>query len=213
LRAEPGAQVTEVAVDLARQGAPDDVVRQLAGFARQLDILVCCAGEVRGGTLEELDHGAWTDSFAVKFFGTLALIRRLTPLLKASTRGATIVVISGNQGFEPRPENIIAGALNGALHAAIKALSLDLGRHGVRVLGVSPGAFDTDRLRTVLEQRSRSLGITLEEARSSTQTGIPLGRVGKPEELAELVAFLVSDRARYMNGSIIAMDGGARRGY
>jgi NAD(P)-dependent dehydrogenase (short-subunit alcohol dehydrogenase family) len=212
LKADFNADAVVAAADLGSPAAADEVEKKVRRFCARIDILVCCAGASKGGRLDELSEEDWSASFAPKFFGTVALIKRMVPLMRKSGH-ATIVILTGSQGYEPRAENIIAGAINAALHAVIKSLANDLSGNGIRVLGVSPGPFDTDRMRTVIADRSRSFGITLEEARQRTLAQVPMGRFGTPEELAEIVSFLAGNQARFINGTVVTADGGMRRGF
>lgn len=212
LKSRSDADTFIAAVDLGAPGAADEVSSSVRQFAGNVDILVCCAGATKGGRLEELQDSDWMASFLPKFFGTIALVKRVAPLMRQSAN-ATIVILTGSQGFEPKAENVIAAAVNGALNATIKALANDLSRSGIRVLGISPGPFDTDRMRTVIADRSTSLGITLEQAREQTTAQVPMRRFGSPEELAEIVAFLAGEKATFLNGMIVTADGGMRRGF
>jgi NAD(P)-dependent dehydrogenase (short-subunit alcohol dehydrogenase family) len=206
------AETFIAAVDLGSPGAAEEIRSSVRDFAERIDILVCCAGATKGGRLEELLDSDWHASFMPKFFGTVALVKQVAPLMRRSAN-ATIVILTGSQGFEPKAENIIGAAVNGALNAVVKALANDLSKSGIRVLGISPGPFDTDRMRTVIADRSSSLGITLEQAREQTIAQVPMRRFGAPEELAEIVAFLAGERAKFLNGMIVTADGGMRRGF
>ena len=133
------------------------------------------------------------------------------PLLKA-TRGA-IVNIQSTSVREPIPDLLLSSALRPAVVGLSKALVQELAADGVRINTVCPGSFDTDRMKSVLESRAKSQGTSVEHAAARLVSSIPLGRLGNPEELGSLVAFLASDAASYITGQTILCDGGMTRGW
>jgi 3-oxoacyl-[acyl-carrier protein] reductase len=103
--------------------------------------------------------------------------------------------------------------MNAALENGMKALALDLARYRIRVLTVSPGPFDTDRLKNIFVSQSAERGVPVEEIRRRESAAMPLGRFGEPAEIGRLVAWLVSEEATYITGVVVTIDGGFSPGY
>lgn len=196
--------------DLAEPGMAEAAVEAAAGELGGLDLLINAAGAPADGRLEELPGDAWRRSFEVKVFAAFDMCRAALPRLRQSKAGV-IITLSGSLGREPAAGNIVSGAMNAALENGMKALAFDVADSGVRVVTIRPGPFETPRLATIIEHRSRRDGIPDEQARRLSQQGIPLARFGRPEELARLVAFVASDSAAFMTGTVIALDGGGQR--
>lgn len=207
---ESGRKVEPVRLDLLQPGDAAQAVETAASRIGGLDILVNAAGAPSDGRFESIAPDAWQRSYAIKFFGTVDIIRAALPHMKAAGRGA-IITLSGLFGTEPAPGNIVSGSINAALENFMKALASDVSRYGIRSITLCPGPFYTARIKTILEHRARDEGRPYEEVLRREEAALPLGRFGKPEELAEMVAVLVSDQSSFITGTVITMDGGARR--
>jgi NAD(P)-dependent dehydrogenase (short-subunit alcohol dehydrogenase family) len=118
-----------------------------------------------------------------------------------------IVNIVGSGGKVASPTHLPGGAANAALMLVTAGLAHAYGKHGVRVLAVNPAGTLTDRLKAGMETDARAAGITVDEALKRATARAPLGRLAQPEEIANAVLFLASDRASYITGAVIAMDG------
>ena len=195
--------VTCHALDL---GASENV-RKLAGACRSVDILVNNAGAIPQGTVTGLDEKTWRDAWDLKVFGFINLIRDIYANM-CERRSGVIVNVIGVAGERP-VANYMAGSMgNAALMALTRALGAESPDHGVRVVGVNPGAIETDR--QVVRWRARAekeLG-SAERWRELT-TGFPFGRLGTVDEVANMIAFLCSDLSSYTTGAIVTVDGGA----
>ena len=205
-----GGAVRAVTLDLVKAGAAERAVAAAADQLGGIDILVNGAGAPADGRLEDLPGEAWRRSFEVKVFGAFDMARAALPHLRHSKAGV-IVTLSGSLGREPASGNIVSGAMNAALENGMKALASDLAPAGIRVVTVRPGPFETERIVTMIEHRSRREGISVAEARRLAQAAVPLARFGRPQELARLVAFVVSDDAAFLTGTVVALDGGGQR--
>lgn len=201
VRAEP------FAADLSQREA----VRGLADFAvatfGRVDILVNNAGAIPAGTIDSLDDETWRAAYDLKLWGYIGLSRALLPQMRERGSG-TILNIIGNAGRQPSPTYIAGGAANAALMNFTKGLAADAGPAGIRVNAINPGPIRTDRMREMAEQRARARGIDVAEIEAGQSRGVPLGRVGTPEEVASVAVFLVSDAASYVTGAIIPVEGG-----
>jgi NAD(P)-dependent dehydrogenase (short-subunit alcohol dehydrogenase family) len=208
---EYGVRMESIAVDLATT----DGVSRAAEFALErfgrVDVLVNNAGAIPAGSLSSLEEEAWRDSYELKLWGYIRITRALLPQMLERGRGS-IVNVLGNAGRQPNPGYIAGGAANAALMNFTKALSLGTGSRGVRVNAVNPGPIRTDRSRAMAEQRARASGTPVETIEAGAANGVPLGRVGTPEEVANVVVFLASDAASYVHGAIVPVEGGLTAG-
>ncbi len=176
----------------------------------EVDILVNCAGATQGGLFLEQDDSVWEDGFALKFFGAVRLSRLLWPMLKA--RQGTVINIVGGFARTPDPDFMIGGAVNAALTNFGKALA-GLGlRDDVNVNTIHPGMTVTERMEEIFAGRARLAGTSVEEALQASMGKEGIRRLGQAEDVAELVCFLCSPRARHIQGTAIAVDGGATPG-
>ena len=204
------SRIIPLVLNLREPEAAERAVRLAVEQLGGLDILINTAGAPVDGRFEEVPGPAWRSSFEVKFFGALDMIRAALPHLKESKNGV-VVTLSGMLGYEPTPINVVSGSINAAIGNAMKALATDLARYGIRVLTLCPGPFYTDRIQTMLKREAAAEGLDIALTQRRAEGSVPLGRFGQPSELAELVGFFVSDHARFLTGTTITLDGGARR--
>jgi NAD(P)-dependent dehydrogenase (short-subunit alcohol dehydrogenase family) len=204
-----GGRAAAFAVDLREVDAGKRVVDFSTQQFRQIDILINNAGATKRGGFLELTDGDWADGFALKFFGAMRLTRAAWPHLKQQAGSA--LNISGIGGRMPGPLFAIGGSVNAALLSLTKALA-DIGiRDGVQVNAVNPGSIRTDRYRRMLEATAADQGIDVAAAEQKIIASARTTRVGEPEDIAALVAFIVSPEGRFLQGSLIDMDGGATK--
>jgi NAD(P)-dependent dehydrogenase (short-subunit alcohol dehydrogenase family) len=201
-----GAEALVLDIDLSDKDAAKKVVEQtLARFGR-IDALLNIAGAVPQIDLFEMTDEQWEAGMALKLHGARRLTIEAWPALKAS-QGA-VVLMSGNSAVFPKAPYAAVGTINAAIIALAKAFS-DRGiTDGVQVNSVLPGAVMTGRRRSYLEHWAPLHKITVEEATAKFPKEAGIARYGRPEEIADLMAFLVSPAARWMTGSTIRMDGG-----
>jgi 3-oxoacyl-[acyl-carrier protein] reductase len=201
-----GAETLVIDADLAAPSAAQAVVDQALRAFGRIDALLNIAGAVPQIDLFEMTDAQWEGGLALKLHGARRLTIAAWPALKAA-KGA-VVLMSGNSAQFPKAPYAAVGTINAAIVALAKAFS-DRGiTDGVQVNSVLPGPVMTGRRRSYLEHWAPLHDMTVEEAtaRFPKETGI--ARYGEPEEIAELMAFLVSPGARWMTGSTVRMDGG-----
>jgi len=193
-------------IDLSSKEAPKTIVEQtLARFGR-IDALLNIAGAVPQIDLFEMTDEQWDAGMALKLHGARRLTIEAWPALKAS-RGA-VVFMSGNSAIFPKAPYAAVGTINAAIIALAKAFS-DRGiDDGVQVNSVLPGPVMTGRRRSYLEHWAPLHNMSVQEATERFPKEAGIARYGQPEEIADLMAFLVSPVARWMTGSAIRMDGG-----
>jgi 3-oxoacyl-[acyl-carrier protein] reductase len=201
-----GAEALVMDIDLAEPSAGQRVVDQtLAAFGR-IDALLNIAGAVPQVDLFEMTDEQWEGGLALKLHGARRLTIAAWPALKQA-KGA-VVLMSGNSALFPKAPYAAVGTINAAIVALAKAFS-DRGiTDGVQVNSVMPGPVMTGRRRSYLQHWAPLHNMTVEEATANFPKEAGIARYGEPEEIAELMAFLVSPGARWMTGSSIRMDGG-----
>lgn len=192
--------------DLREIEAPQRLVEAAIAEFGGVDIVVNNAGATRRGAFLTLNEEDWEDSFALKFFGTVRLVRAAWPHLKA--RSGSVVNIAGIGGRTPGAEFAIGGSVNAALLSFTKAIA-ELGvEDGVQINAINPGFVRTDRLRKRLESSAADLRVTIPEAEQAMVRDAKVSRLGEPEDIAHLVSFVVSPEGRFLHGSLIDIDGG-----
>jgi 3-oxoacyl-[acyl-carrier protein] reductase len=196
-------EVTCHALDLGAAGIAAELGRKL----KDVDILVNNAGAIPQGTLNSLDEKAWRDSWDLKVFGYINLSRDIYRAMCERKRGVIINIIGG-AGERPTNGYLAGGMGNAALMAFSRALGAESPGHGVRVLGLNPSATATERgVMRWRNQAQKDFG-DAERWKDLTKT-FPFGRPAEVREIADVVVFLCSDRASYMSGVVISVDGGA----
>jgi 3-oxoacyl-[acyl-carrier protein] reductase len=175
------------------------------------DILVCSAGATRAGNFTDLPDQAWLDGYGLKLFGCVRMCRLFWPMLKAAQ--GFVVNIGGGAARSPGADFSIGASVNAAMGNFSKALSQLGKRDGVNVNVIHPGATETERFYELLEQRSKASGKSVEKLKEEATARDGLRRLGKTEDVAALALFLCSEQARHIQGTAIAVDGGATVGY
>jgi NAD(P)-dependent dehydrogenase (short-subunit alcohol dehydrogenase family) len=192
--------------DLSYPKAADIIVSQTLQRFGRIDALINISGAVPQIDLFEMTDEQWDNGFAVKLHGARRLTVRAWDALKA-TRGS-VIFTSGNSAVNPKAPYAAVGTINAAIVALAKAFS-DRGIvDGVQVNSVLPGPVLTNRRRTYMDKWAPAHGMSVEEAMERFPKEAGIARFGEPEEIAELMAFLVSPAARWMTGSAVRMDGG-----
>src|SRR6202453_893718 len=201
-----GAEPQIYALDLGEPQSAEIVVNGTLDRFGRIDALLNIAGAVPQIDLFEMTDAQWEGGLALKLHGARRLTVAALPALKAA-KGA-VVLMSGNSALFPKAPYAAVGTINAAIVALAKAFS-DRGiADGVQVNSVLPGPVMTGRRRSYLEHWAPLHNITVEEATANFPKEAGIARYGEPEEIAELMAFLVSPGARWMTGSTLRMDGG-----
>jgi len=186
-------------------------VQRLAEACSEVDILVNNAGAIPGGTLEAIDEDRWRAAWELKVFGYINMMRTYYKKMKARGQGVIVNIIgnAGNQAPHEYAAGVSADAMLEVLTRTLGGKSLD---DGVRVVGVSPGDLMNERgIMFLRRQAEKELGDP--ERWRERLAGLPGGRAGTSEEIADAVVFLASPRASYISGAVLTIDGGvsARR--
>jgi len=201
-----GGAATSFAADLRATETAAALVDAALKAYGAIDIVVNNAGATRRGDFFELTDSDWTDGFALKFFGAVRLTRAAWPHLKKQ-HGAVLNII-GVGGRTPGAEFTIGGSVNGACMSFTKALA-DIGvRDGVQVNAINPGYIRTERLRALLASQAAQHGGDIDATIQQVVRKSNVVRLGEPEDVANLAAFVLSPQSRYLQGALIDLDGG-----
>ena len=196
------------AADLQKsESAAKALVSAEAAFSA-VDVLVNSAGAARRTPPEELNAQAWHDAMNAKFFTYIHMVDLVVKKMGARGRGAIVNVV-GAGGKVASPIHMPGGAANAALMLMSSGMAAAYGPMGVRVNAVNPGATHTERLQAGMLATARMQNISEQEALAQATSKVPLGRLAQPEEVANVVLFLASERASYVTGVLLTMDGAA----
>ena len=205
IRERGGAAMT-IAMDLRSSEAPAALVQGAIDAYGAIDIVVNNAGATKRGDFFELTDDDFLDGFALKFHAAVRLTRAAWPHLKA--RKGAVVNIIGIGGRTPGAEFTIGGSVNGACLSFTKALS-EIGiRDGVQVNAINPGRIRTGRFQKMVEAEAARAGTSVDAATAEIIRKANIGRLGEPEDVANLAAFLVTPQSRFLQGALIDLDGG-----
>lgn len=149
-------------------------------------------------------------SLNLKFMGYVRSCKAVLPHMRERGSGSIVLVV-GNDGLKPSHWELTPGAANAADQNFASAIAEQYGPHGLRVNTVNPGPVDTERWQGLEKQMAKDRGVSQQEAHDLAVSSIPLGRICKPEEVADLVAYVASERASFVNGAHIPVDGAQRK--
>lgn len=200
-----GNQVTPIAVDISDAQQTEEFIAAAAAKYGRLDILVNNAGGPPFGQFENFDDTQWQKAFDLNLLSFARSSRLAFPYMKAAGSGRIINIISGSVKAVLN-NSVLSTAMRMAVVGMAKLMADEFGPYNITVNNVSPGMILTDRLKHTLPA-----GVDTDEAIKERAKNIPLGRIGEPSELAALVTFLASERASYISGATIPVDGGASR--
>lgn len=193
-----------VKVDLTDSTATLSVVADLG----DIDVLVLCAGAARQVPLADLDLGDFRNAMEGKYFSYVNIMMPVVKRMVARGSGIVLPVI-GMGGKSASPLHLSGGAANAALMLVTTGLGAAHAKDGLRIVGLNPGPVATGRFQQMAEAHAKETGQSVEAARAELSARFPSGKITEPEDLADMLVLLASDGARAVNGTVIAMDGGA----
>jgi 3-oxoacyl-[acyl-carrier protein] reductase len=201
-----GAKSVVSAIDLRLPQSAETVVKGTLDRFGRIDALLNIAGAVPQIDLFQLTDAQWDDGMALKFHGARRLTIQAWEALKASK--GSVVFMSGNAAQNPKPGNAAVAAINAAIDALAKSFAEQGIKDGVQVNSISPGAVMTGRRQAFFENWAPAHNLSVEEAIKKFPEQAGIARFGKPEEIADLMGYLVSPTAKWMTGASVRMDGG-----
>ncbi|MBI4182780.1 MAG: SDR family oxidoreductase [Proteobacteria bacterium] len=210
LRVRFSTAAATVAADLSLAGAAERVAEAALSAFGRIDVLINCAGSAQGGVFWEIPDAAWTDGLALKFLGTVRMMRAVLPAMRGA-RSGRIVTVVGNSGRQPDRRRLPASAANAALLAVTKGLADEVAEEGIVVLAVNPGPVRTDRWNARMAGIAKETGRPIAEVEAEFADRIAMKRIGDPDEIGRWIAFLASDRASFVTGTSVTLDGGMTR--
>jgi 3-oxoacyl-[acyl-carrier protein] reductase len=210
LRAAHQTETALVPCDLTHATAADGVAARAEDAFGRIDILINCAGASQGGVFWDIPDQVWQDSFALKFMGTIRMMRAVLPAMRRQKYGRIVTVV-GDTGKQPRPRLLPGAAANAALLAVTKGLADEVAPDGISVNAVNPGPTRTERITTLFANLAASTGRPLADIEADFTEDSPFGTLGEPEDVARMIVLLASDAAKNITGSSITTDGGRSR--
>jgi 3-oxoacyl-[acyl-carrier protein] reductase len=196
--------------DVTRFTEVKRVVAEAIAALGGLDCLVTNAGGPPTASFEKAGDDDWDTAYALNLMSAVRLIRESLPALKASGRGR-IVNLTGYGVKEPLSDLVVSDSIRAGVTVMAKTIASDLAPYGITVNNIAPGPIMTDRLIEILCTRAKSAGMTLDQQFKHLSQTIPVQRLGKPNEIGDLCAYLCSSQAGYLTGQTIVLDGGINR--
>lgn len=211
INAETGQPVYTIASDVSDPEATRRLVNNAAEMLNGLDVLVTNSGGPPAGGFTDFDGLVmWRHAIDLNLLSTVTLLQTAVPFLKQSSRAA-ILTVTSIAAKQPVENLTLSNAVRPAVIGLTKTLSLELGVFGIRVNSILPGITDTERVAHLAQARAEKSGGAVDSEREKMAVGIPIGRIGKPEEFANAAVFLCSPAAGFINGVALSVDGGAVR--
>ena len=205
-----GVDVLPVAADLSRLDDIQTLIQRTVDHFGQLDILVNNSGGPPAGRAADTTEEVWQRSIDMALMFFIRMSREAVPHMKQRKWGRIVNVLASSV-YQPIDNLVTSGVTRLGAVAFAKSLADEVGRDNILVNNVAPGYLLTDRMMHIFETRSNETGSNVEELLQAHSATIPVGRLGRPEELGDLVTFLTSDKNTYTTGATILVDGGVVR--
>jgi 3-oxoacyl-[acyl-carrier protein] reductase len=205
-----GSEVLALAADVTRADDIARLVQQTVERFGGIDILVTNAGGPPAGRFDDFDDAAWRAAYELTLLSAIRLIRAVLPSMR-QRGGGVIVTMTSSSIKQPIPNLILSNVFRAGVASLAKTLADELAADHIRVNTVVPGRIATERVAQLDQANAARLGLEVETVRQTMLAQIPLRRYGDPEEFANAVVFLASERASYITGATLQVDGGMIR--
>jgi len=210
IRNKTGKEIFTIPADTTKETDAQNFAQKCIEHFGHVDILINCAGGSPGGTIDQITEADWMSSLNLKFMGYVRCTTAIVSHMRERKYGRIVNVI-GNDGIKPIHFELTPGAANAAGINFTLAMSESLALDNVLINAVNPGPVDTDRWWGLVDTIAKGRGCTREEASQLALTSLPLGRYCTADEVASIVVFLASERASYITGASISVDGAQRK--
>ena len=211
IASETGADVLAIECDVSKTADIKKVVDETVKKYKRIDILVNNAGGPPTGTFLDFSLEDWQKAIDLNLFSTITFSREALPFMKEQ-RWGRIINITSVAVKQPIDGLILSNTARAGVIGLAKTLSNEFGPYNITVNNVCPGRILTDRITHLAGEKAKREGTSVEDALAAMETDVPLRRIGRPEELASLVVFLASEKASYITGTTIQVDGGLTKG-
>lgn len=208
IRSETGTRVEALVADVSSSDEAARLVGHAVSALGGLDIVVHNAGGPPAGEFLSLTDAQWQKAFDQNLMSLVRLVNAAVPELKKAG-GGRILTIASSSIKQPIPGLVLSNALRTGVYGLVKTLAKELGPAGILLNVVAPGRIQTERIEELDTAMASRRGVDLTQVKKESVAAIPLGRLGTPEEFANLLVFLASDAGRYISGQAIIVDGGA----
>jgi 3-oxoacyl-[acyl-carrier protein] reductase len=208
LRRETGVRVHAMAADVSGPGEATMLVEATVAQYGGLDIVVHNAGGPPAGDFASMSEAQWQKAFEQNLLSFVRVVNAAIPEMKRAG-GGRILTIASSSIKQPIPSLVLSNTLRAGVWGLAKTLSRELAPFGILVNVIAPGRIHTERLEELYRAAAEREGRSVDQVRDESVATIPLGRLGRPEELGDLVAFLASSAASYITGQAIIVDGAA----
>jgi 3-oxoacyl-[acyl-carrier protein] reductase len=206
-----GNDVFAVPADVKRSVDIAALIRSTVKKFGTIHILVCNAGGPPVETFERLSDDQWEDGVQLTMMSTIRLMRGVIPLMQ-DQRWGRIITINSLVGKQPINDLVVSSTLRPGLIGLSKVLANQYAKYGILINTVCPGFILTDRQKEIVSSRATKANLSFEEYLAHQSAEIPVGRLGNPDELASVITFLASEKASYITGATISVDGGVIKG-
>lgn len=208
---QTGAEVYPAVGDVSDPAVPAELISQTVSQLGGLDLLVTNAGGPPPGKFESFDDATWQKAVELSLLSHVRLIRAALPHLRQS-HAASVLAITSYSVKQPIPNLILSNSVRAATIGLIKSLALELGSEAIRFNSILPAWTETERVAELMAARAKANGTTIDDEIQQQAKDSPLGRIGQPEEFANVAVFLLSPAASYLTGVMLSVDGGMYKG-
>jgi 3-oxoacyl-[acyl-carrier protein] reductase len=210
VRASTGAEVLALAADVTNPSDIQRVVDETLNRWGQIDVLFNNAGGPPPGQFDAFDDAAWQRAFELNLLSTVRLYRAVLPSMKQRGWGRILSLMSSSVK-QPIENLLLSNGIRPGVVGLSKSLSNEVAKDGITVNVIAPGRISTERIEHTDKANAERTGKSLEEVRAASLAAIPMGRMGTPQELANVAVFLCSEKASYLTGQLILVDGGSTK--
>ncbi len=211
IRSKFGVEVHTNALDVRDSSAIEQFVSKVQDVFSRIDVCVANAGGPPAKEFLETTDQQWDDAFWLNLRSTVVFARAVIPHMQRN-RWGRIIAISSVTVRQPQPQLVLSNAIRAGIMGLVRTLANEFGRDGITVNNVAPGYTATDRLKELSARRALTSGQSEKEIEQFWTDQIPLGRLGRPEEIADAIVWLASERASFVTGQTILVDGGMYKG-